>query len=123
MRARGKPRLRLRHVGACHFADREAILGLPQLLLQHFDVAPLQGEDRGVANEVHVGGRGRQQHVLLGEPQRLARRRNLLLGLPRARRRAEPVEQRLAVSRAIGLDGIMADGPRIGGLTIGRQSL
>ena len=116
---RGKPRLRLRHVGACHFTDREAVLGLPQLLLQHLDVAALQGEDRRVANEIHIGGRGRQQHGLLGQPQRFARRRNLLLGLPGARRGAETVEQRLAVSRAIRLDGVMADGPRIGGLAVG----
>ena len=112
---RSKPRFRLRHVGARHLADRETVLGLPQLLLQHLDVAALQGEDRRVANEVHVGGRGRKQHGLLGEPQRLARRRHLLLGLPGAGRGAEAVQQRLGVGRAVALDGVVADGPRIGG--------
>ena len=96
-RGRGQPRFRLCHVGARHLADREAILRLPQLLLQHLDVAALQVEDRRVTNEVHVGGRGSEQHGLLGQPQRFARRRHLLLGLAGARGGTEAVEQRLRV--------------------------
>ena len=56
--AGGETGFRLRHVGACHFTDVEAVAGLPQLFLQHFDIAPLQVEDRGVAQQIHVGGRG-----------------------------------------------------------------
>jgi hypothetical protein len=110
---RGKPRLRLRHVGAGDLADLEAILGLPQLLLQHLDVAALQAENRGVADQVHVGGRGRKQHGLLAQPQRLACRRNQLLRLPGARCRPVAVEQRLRVGRAVGLRSDVADRTRI----------
>ena len=79
----GKPRFRLRDVGARDFADVEAVAGLAKLLLQHLDVAALQIEDRGVADQVHVGGGGVEQHGLLGQPQRLARGGHQLLGLPR----------------------------------------
>ena len=40
-----KPRFRLRHVGARHLADIEAVARLAQLLLQHLDVAA--AADRG----------------------------------------------------------------------------
>ena len=93
--AGGEPRFGLRHVGLRHLADVEAIARLPQLLLQHLDVAPLQIEHRGVAQHVHVGGGGVQQHGLLDQPQRLARGRNLALRLPRAVGGLEAVEQRL----------------------------
>ena len=68
--AGGQPRFRLRHVGARHLADIEAVAGLPQLLLQHLDVAPLQVEDRAVAQQIHVGGRRVEQHGLLGRRAR-----------------------------------------------------
>jgi hypothetical protein len=38
-------------VGARHFTDIETVARLPQLLLQHFDVAPLQVEDGGCRAE------------------------------------------------------------------------
>ena len=75
--AGGQPRFRLRHVGARHLADIEAVAGLPQLLLQHLDVAPLQIEDRGVAQQVHVGGDRVEQHRLLGHAQGRARGQHL----------------------------------------------
>ena len=59
----GQPQFRLRHVGARDLADAEAIAGLAKLLLQHLDVAALQIEDRGVADQVHVGGGGVEQDV------------------------------------------------------------
>ena len=92
----GQPRFRLRHVGARHFADVEAVAGLAQLLLQHLDVAALQIEDRGVADQVHVGGGGVEQHGLLGQPQRLARGGHQLLRLPGPAGGAKAVEQRSA---------------------------
>ena len=90
-----EPRFRLRDVGARDLADIEAVAGLAQLLLQHFDVAALQIEDRGVAQQIHVSGGGVEQHGLLGDAQRLARRLHLLLGLPRAVGGLEAVEQSL----------------------------
>ena len=92
----GQPRFRLRHVGARDLADVEAVAGLAKLLLQHLDVAALQIEDRGVADQVHVGGGGVEQHGLLGQPQRLARGRHQLLGLPGPARGPKAVEQRSA---------------------------
>ena len=64
--AGGQAQFRLRDVGAGHLADIEAVAGLAQLLLQHLDVAPLQIEDRRVAQQVHVGGDGVEQHGLHG---------------------------------------------------------
>ena len=99
----GEPRFRLRHVGARHLADVEAVAHLAQLLLQHLDVAALQIEDRGVAQQVHVGGGGGEQDVLLGQPEVLSRRRHLALRLPRAVGGHEAVEQGLRDRRAIGM--------------------
>ena len=73
LRARGgEARLGLRHVGAGHLADVEAIAGLTQLLLDDFDVVALQVQDGGVAQHVHVGRGGIEQDVLLAVSQRLA---------------------------------------------------
>jgi len=102
-------------VGAGDFAGGEAVAGLAQLLLQHLDVAPLQLQDRGVADQVHVGSGGVEQHGLLGQPQRLARRRDQLLRLPRTARGAEPVEQRLRDRSAILLQGDIAGGFGVSG--------
>ena len=93
-------RFRLRDVGAGDFADIETVAGLAQLLLQHFDVAPLQVEDRGVAQQIHVGGDGREQHLLFGDAQRLARGEHLAFGLTRAVGGLEAVEQGLRDRRA-----------------------
>ena len=101
-----QPRLRLRDVGARHLADIEAVAHLAQLLLQHFDVAALQIEDCAVAQQIHVGGRRREQHVLLGQPQVLARRRDLTLGLPGPIAGLETVEQGLRDGAAIDLHGL-----------------
>ena len=89
----GEPRFRLRHVGARHLADVEAVARLAQLLLQHLDVAALQFEDGGVAQQIHVSGGGGEQDVLLGQPQVLARRRNLALRLPGAIAGAKPLNR------------------------------
>ena len=101
----GQARFRLRHVGARHFADVEAVAGLAELLLQHLDVAALQLQDRRIADQVHVRRGGVEQHGLLGQPQRLARRRHQLLGLPGAARGAQAVEQRLRDGSAVALQG------------------
>ena len=87
----GEPRFRLRHVGARHLADIEAVAGLLQLLGEHFDVAPVQLQDRLVAQQIHIGGRGVEQHLLLGDAQGLARAHDLALGL------ADPVGGLIAV--------------------------
>ena len=78
----GKPRFRLRDVGARHLADIEAVARLLELLLQHLHVAPLQIEDRGIAQHIHVRGRGIEQHGLLGIAQRLAPGEHRGFGLP-----------------------------------------
>ena len=44
----GQARLRLRHVGAGHLADGEAVPRLAQLFLQHVDVVAVEVEDRRV---------------------------------------------------------------------------
>ena len=72
--AGGELRLRLRDVGAGHFADIEAVAGLLQRLLEHADVALLNLDDRGIAQIVHVDRGGRQQHRLLENPQALRAR-------------------------------------------------
>ena len=77
----GEPQFRLRHVGARHLADIEAVAGLFELLGEHFDVAPVQLQDDLVAQQIHVRGRGVEQHLLLGDAQGLARAHDLALGL------------------------------------------
>ena len=70
-------RLRLRNVGPGDFADREPVPGLAQLLLKHQNVVALQIEQRRVAQHVHVGGNSREQRILLGVAQLLARPQHL----------------------------------------------
>ena len=91
----GQPRFRLRHIGARHLADVEAVARLFQLLGEHFDVTPVQVEDRLIAQQVHVGGGGVEQHLLLGDAQRLARAVDLAFRLPGAVGGLEAVEQRI----------------------------
>jgi len=59
----------LRHVGAGHLADVEAVAGLLERLFQHADVAALDLDDGGVAQIVHVDGGGREQHALFEHAQ------------------------------------------------------
>ena len=92
---RRQARLRLRHVGAGHLADVEAVAGLAQLLFEHLDVVALQFEDGGVAQHVHVGLRAVEQDGLLGVAQTLAGAEHLRLGLPRRVAGAETVEEGL----------------------------
>ena len=77
----GEPRFGLRHVGARHFADVEAVARLLELFGENFDVAPLQIEHRLIAQQIHVSGRGIEQHLLLGDTQGLARRVHLTFRL------------------------------------------
>ncbi len=98
---RGDARFGLGHVGARDFADIEAVAGLAQLLLEHFDVAPLQIVDGAVAQHVHIGGRGVQQHGLLDHAQSLARGEYLRFGLAGPIAGLEAVEQGLRHGRAV----------------------
>src|SRR5262249_55995174 len=72
----------------------------------------LEVEDGRGLEQVDVGGGGAEQHVLLGGAQRLARGEHLALGLARAGRRLEAVEQRLRGGQPIGLhrDGALGLG-------------
>ena len=102
LRAPGRqPRFRLRNVRARHLADIEAVARLPQLFLQHLDVAPLQIEDRAVAQQIHVSRHRVEQHGLLGHPQGLARGLHLALGLPGFVGGLEAVVQRLRRGDAV----------------------
>jgi hypothetical protein len=101
--AGGEPRFRLRDVGARDLAGGEAVARLPQRHLEHVHVAALQLQDGRGLQQVHVGGGGAEQHVLLGRAQRLAGGKHLALGLARAGRRLEAVEERLRGGQPIGL--------------------
>ena len=98
-------RFRLRHVGAGDLAGVEAVAGLAQRHFEHVDVAALELEDRRVAEQIHVGGRGVEQDGLLGGPQGLAGGEHLALGLARAVRGLEAVEERLGDGHAGGRHG------------------
>ena len=56
--ALSQARLRLRHVGARHLADREAVPRLAQLFFQHIDIVVVEAEDGRVLQHVHIGGEG-----------------------------------------------------------------
>jgi hypothetical protein len=71
-------------VGARHFTDIEAVAGLLELFGEHFDVAAIEIEDRLIAQQIHISGRGVEQHLLLGDAQRLARSCYLAFRLARA---------------------------------------
>ena len=91
----GAARLRLRHVGARHLADVEAVLGGPQIARQHRDVVLAQAHDGLVAHHVHVGRHRLQQHAAA---RRCAASRARRARSPRPRHRvddAEAAEQRL----------------------------
>ena len=85
--------LRLRHVGRGDVAVLQPGLGLAQLLAQHVEVGALQFEDAGLAQQVHVGGGGVEQHGRLDAAQRLAGGEHLALGKPGAVGGLETVEQ------------------------------
>ena len=85
----------MRHIGARQLADIEAIARLFQLLGEHLDVAPVEIKDRLIAQQVHVGGGGVEQHLLLGDAQRLARAIDLAFRLPGTIGGLEAVEQRI----------------------------
>ena len=101
-------RLGLRHVGGGDVAALQPRLGLAQLLAQHFEVAALQFEDAGVAQQVHVGGGGVEQHGLLDVAQRLARGEHLALREPGAVGGLKAVEQVLRDRDADAVRGVDA---------------
>ena len=79
----GPTRLGLRHVGARHLADIEAVPGLLQLLRQHRDVVLAQAHDGLVAHHIDVGGGRVQQGGLLDVTQLLTTGLHGRLGLAR----------------------------------------
>ena len=90
----------MRDIGARDFADVEAVTGLFELFGEHFDVAAVEIEDRLVAQQIHVGRRGVEKHLLLGDTQRLARSRHLAFCLARAIGGLKSIEQGLRRGRA-----------------------
>ena len=96
-----KARLRLRHVGARHFADGEAVPRLAQLFFQHIDVVAVEVENGRILQHVHIGGRARKKGVLLGVAQLLARPEDLQLGLTDGIDRPVAVEDGLVGGDAV----------------------
>ena len=89
------PGFGLRHVGARHLADIEAVLGRLELLGQHGDVVLAQANDGRVAHDIDVSGRGIEQDRLLDGAKRLARCLHLRLRLPDGVEVLKALEQRL----------------------------
>src|SRR5439155_25910648 len=106
--AGGETGLRLGNVGACDLADIEAVLRLPQRRLEHVHVAALKLKNRGITQEVHVGGDGREQDRLLGVAQRLAGGKHLAFGLPCAVAGLESVVEGLGRRDAVVPHGLVA---------------
>ena len=100
---RRKARFGLGNVRLGDFADVEAVAALAQLLLQNDDVAPVEVEQRRIAQEVHVGGGGLQQQIELGQAQRLAPGGDLAFRLPRSVGGLKAVVERLRGGDAVGL--------------------
>ncbi len=69
----GQTSVRLGDIRARSFADLEAVLRSPHLLSEELDVRPVERNDRGVADHVHVELRRREHDALLGRGQRGAR--------------------------------------------------
>ncbi|TPV99934.1 MAG: hypothetical protein USCAAHI_00629 [Beijerinckiaceae bacterium] len=90
---RSKTRFGLGDVGARHLSDNETIAGLTQLLFKNNDVVFAQIEDRGIAQNIHIGGRAIEEDVLLRVAQALARTKNIRFRLPHAVHRAVAVEK------------------------------
>ncbi len=68
------PRFGLRHIGARHLADIEAVPGRLELLAEHGDVVLAQADDGRIAHDIDIGGHGIEQDRLLDDAQRFARR-------------------------------------------------
>ena len=85
-------------------ADVKAIAGLAQLFGQHFYVALLKFQDCGVPDQVHVGGDGRQQDCMFGQPKIFARSRHLAFRLACSVRRLKAIEQRLRAGHSVTAD-------------------
>ena len=60
-----QPGLRLRDVGARHFANIKAVAGLFELLGEYFDVTTIKIKDRLIAQQIHVGSGGVEKNLLL----------------------------------------------------------
>ena len=73
----GAAGLGLRHVGARHLADGEAVLRRLQFARQHVDVVLVEPDELLVADHVHVGGDRLQEHDALHVAQNLALGRTL----------------------------------------------
>ena len=114
----GAARLRLRHVGARHLADVEAVLRGAQIARQHRDVVLAQAHDRCIAHHVAVGRHGLQQHALLGQPQRLAAGPHGRLRRVDRVDRAEAAEQRLHQAHLVAARVAVAVGGRAAGLVV-----
>ncbi len=91
----GAAGLRLRHVGARHLADVEAVLGGLEIARQHGDVVLAQANDGLVAHHVDVGGHGIEQHDAFRGPQRFPLRPDGGLGLAHGVDHAKALEERL----------------------------
>ena len=68
----GATGLGLRHVGARHLADGEAVLRGLQFARQHVDVVLVEAHQLLVAHHVHIGRYRLQQHAALHVAQHLA---------------------------------------------------
>ena len=88
----------MRDVGTRHLTDIEAVARLLELLGKDLDIALVELKDRAVAQQVHVGGRSVEQHLLLGHPQRLARGVDLAFCLAGLIGSLKAVKERLACS-------------------------
>ena len=91
----GAASLRLRHVGARHLADVEAVLGGLEVARQHGDVVLAQANDGLIAHHVDVGRHGIEQHDALRGPQRFPLRPDGGLGLAHGVDHAKALEERL----------------------------
>ena len=106
--ARCQLRLRLGDVGRRHLPGVEAVARVLEGALQDANIVLLHLEIGGIARDVHVGGRGRQQHRLLHHAQRLPRLRDLAFGGAHPVRGLLTVEQGLVAGDAEGGDCVGA---------------
>ena len=113
--------LRLRHVGCGDVARLQTLVGLTQLFSQHFEVRPLQFQDAGVTQQIHVGGGGVEQHGLLDVAQRFARGKHLALREPRAVGGLKAVQQVLCDRGADAMRSVDAALGEIAGWEVQRR--
>ncbi len=126
--AHRQPRIRLRHVGARHIADFEAVARRFQVGFKHLHILAVQGDDRDIQRDIEISGDDLRKHVGFGAAQAgLPLRHPGLGGIDRAAHPAthiqRHIERSVRLERVARIEIIRAVGELFDGMRIDHRAL